>query len=141
MFDSAVKNARWVVRYGPAHRSRVVVALRERKTGKIFKGQAHEQHADLREREGLGRSTEGWLEAGFIDLDIGDFLTRGEPARRFPLEAGRTRGRGCADSSDFPCIREARQAREAQRGRDVPVDHRSQPAQPVEIKSTTKTRS
>ena len=114
MFDSAVK-VRWRVHYGPAHPARVVVALRERKTGRIFRGESHEAHADLRQREGLGRSTEGWLDAGFIDLEADEFLTRGGAARRFPFEAGRTRGRGCADSSDFECIQRARRARKASR--------------------------
>ncbi len=117
MFDSVVKT-RWVkVFYGPGQPARVVVALRERKTGRIYRGEAHEMHADLRVRERLGPRTEGWLDAGFIDLEADEFLTRGGAARRFPFEAGRTRGRGCADSSDFECIQRARREREISRQR------------------------
>ena len=94
-------------RTGPA---RVVVALRER-SGRVHRGLTWEQHADLRRRLDLGTRTDGWLTAGFVDLDTGEFLTRGEAARRFPAEAGRTHGHGTADSSDFECIRRARHER------------------------------
>jgi len=90
----------------------VVVALKEKKTGRVFLGKPWEQHADLRLREGLGEQTAGWLIDGFVDRRTGEFLTRGQTARRFPNEAGRTRGFGVADSSDFECIRRAKLARE-----------------------------
>lgn len=90
----------------------IVVAFREDRTGRLFVGEPWEQHADLRRRLDLGRRTNGWLTDGFIDRRAGDFLTRGQAARRFPDKAGRTRGRGVADSSDFTCIRRAKRARQ-----------------------------
>jgi hypothetical protein len=47
-----------------------------------------------------------------VDLDTGEFLTRGQASRRWPGEAGATFGRGTADSSDFAAIRRAKQGRE-----------------------------
>ena len=88
--------------------AKVVVALQERGTGKLYVGERWEQHDDLRRRRDLGERTDGWLTPGFIDLDTGEFLTRSQAFRRFPKEAGRTRGYGLADSSDFECIREAK---------------------------------
>ena len=58
MFDSAVTDRREYSE-APSQPARVVVALRERKTGRIYRGEAHEMHADLRVREGLGPRTEG----------------------------------------------------------------------------------
>ena len=89
----------------------VVVALREDRTGRLWTGEPWEQHADLRRRCALGEHTDGWLTPGFIDRRTGEFLTRGQAFRRFPGEAGRTRGHGLADSSDFACIRCAREDR------------------------------
>jgi hypothetical protein len=89
-------------------RANVVVALHEKATGHCFTGEPWEQHADLRQRLRLGRRTDGWLTAGFIDRETGEFLDRSAAARRFPAEAGRTRGLGTADSSDFECIRSAK---------------------------------
>jgi hypothetical protein len=86
----------------------VVVALRERKTGRLWVGEPGEQHADVRRRCQLGARTAGWLTDGFVDRDTGEFLTRGQAARRWPEEAGRTHGRGTADSSDFEAIRRAK---------------------------------
>jgi hypothetical protein len=86
----------------------VAVALLESHSGRLFVGQPWEQHADLRRRLGLGERTDGWLTAGFVDRRTGEFLTRGQAARRFPEETGRTRGRGIADSTDFECIRRAK---------------------------------
>jgi hypothetical protein len=94
----------------------VVVALREKRTGRLWIGEPGEQHADLRRRCDLGERTAGWLLDGFLDLDAGEFLTRGQAWRRWPAEAGRTRGRGTADSSDFAAIRRARGGRKAARG-------------------------
>jgi hypothetical protein len=89
----------------------VVVALREDRTGRLWTGEPWEQHADLRLRCELGERTDGWLTPGFIDRRTGEFLTRGQAFRRFPGEAGRTRGHGLADSSDFACICRARAER------------------------------
>ena len=72
-------------------------AGREGRTGRLLVGEPWEQHAHLRYRLGLGRCTAGWLTDGFIDRRRGDFLTRGEAFRRFPDEAGRTRGHGTAN--------------------------------------------
>jgi len=95
----------------PTRLANVVVALREKETGRLWVGAPGEQHADLRRRCGLGDRTAGWLTDGFVDLDTGEFLTRGQAARRWPQEAGRTHGRGTADSSDFEAIRRAKLAR------------------------------
>jgi hypothetical protein len=95
-------------------RAKVAVAFRERKTGKVIRGEPWEQHADTRRRLDLGERTAGWLEDGFVDLVTGEFLSRGQAARRWPGEAGRTRGFGVADSSDFECIREAKLRRLAE---------------------------
>jgi len=86
----------------------VVVALQERDTGKLYVGELWEQHDDLRKRCDLGERTDGWLTPGFVDLETREFLDRGQAFRRFPGEAGRTRGYGLADSSDFECIRSAK---------------------------------
>lgn len=86
----------------------VVVALRENRSGRLWVGESWEQHADLRRRCELGERTDGWLTPGFIDRETGEFLTRGQAFRRFPEEAGKTRGYGMADSSDFECIRKAK---------------------------------
>ena len=51
------------------------------------------------------------LTPGFIDCRTGEFLDRGQAFRRFLNEAGRTRGYGVADSSDFGCIRRAKRER------------------------------
>jgi hypothetical protein len=95
----------------------VVVALRELRSGRTWVGEPWEQHADLRRRCDLGERTDGWLVPGFIDRRSGEFLTRSQAFRRFPDEAGRTRGHGLADSSDFECIRRAKLAHNQQAGR------------------------
>lgn len=92
--------------------ARVVVALREKRSGRLWIGEPWEQHADLRRRHQLGARTAGWLTDGFVDLDTGAFVTRGQAARRWPGEAGRTHGRGTADSSDFAAIRRAKRGRD-----------------------------
>ena len=97
-----------------SNRAKVAVAFREKKTGKIIRGEPWEQHADTRKRLDLGERTAGWLEDGFVDLVTGDFFSRGQAARRWPAEAGRVRGFGVADSSDFECIREAKLRRLAE---------------------------
>jgi len=95
----------------------VVVALRERSGDRVWIGAPWEQHDDLRRRCELGTRTDGWLPPGFIDRATGEFLDRGAAFRRFPEKAGRTRGYGVADSSDFACIRSAKLRRaEAKRG-------------------------
>jgi len=99
------------------NRAKVAVAFRERKTGKIIRGEPWEQHADTRKRLDLGERAAGWLEDGFVDLVTGDFLSRGQAARKWPEEAGRARGFGVADSSDFECIREAKLRRLIERSK------------------------
>lgn len=96
---------------GDGGEARAVVALREKRTGRTWMGEPWEQHADLRRRFDLGARTAGWLVDGFVDLDTGEFLTRGQAAWRGPAEAGRTHGRGTADSSDFAAIRRAKRER------------------------------
>lgn len=103
----------------PKRFANVVVALRERKTGRVWAGEPGEQHADVRRRCQLGARTAGWLTDGFIDLDTDEFLTRGQAARRWPEEAGKTHGRGTADSSDFEAIRLAKLGRAGRGGGQV----------------------
>jgi hypothetical protein len=103
--------------------ARVVVALREKRSGRLWVGEPWEQHPDVRRRHVLGARTAGWLVDGFVDLDTGEFLTRGQAARRWPDEAGRTFGRGTADSSDFAAIRRAKLERAGRRDRAQESGH------------------
>jgi hypothetical protein len=96
---------------GSAEAADVVVAFRERRTRQVIVGDPWEQHADLQRRLRLGPKLGGWLDAGFVDRSTGEFLTRGQAARRFPGEAGQHRGHGVADSADFTRIRRARRRR------------------------------
>jgi hypothetical protein len=103
-----------------AEAAQVVVSLQERGTGKLYVGERWEQHADLRHRCDLGERTDGWLTPGFIDLETSEFLTRSQAFRRFPKEAGRVRGHGLADSSDFECIRKSKFERGGGERREEP---------------------